>query len=401
MSPRHIDFDAQLVINPELRRQPGPECIVHFRNEGDRMVGVPDETRALLLQFFEPRSTREVIPLATERELHAIAAMLDQRVLVLAGEPPRTCSVPCIRATTPFALAPQWGEDETGSHCIAVLGAKFDRGTLPQYPKGSAAGPDFVRLASRALGIRRGIGHGEPLGFYDVDEDRVLLRGTRIFDAGNIEPLPAATCQDVCARVEREVRALRQQGASVLLIGGDHSLTLPAIQGISEREIGLIHVDAHTDLAPILFSEDVHHGNVMRHVGALPHVKHILQIGHRGINLSRPVFDAVSYECCSVHRWRTLGPNARRALCRDGLPYYISVDIDAIDPSVAPGTPAPVPGGLLLEETRTLIRTLTSECRIVGADLVEVLPESDRPAITGYTAVQIIIELMVAMEASR
>src|SRR5690242_791039 len=110
MSMRHIDMDDRFVINPELRRQPGAEWVVHVRNACDRLIGVPDESRELLLHFFEPHSIREVRSSPTERELSIIAAMLDQRVLLGVGELPRTCCAPRLRANTPFALAPHWDD---------------------------------------------------------------------------------------------------------------------------------------------------------------------------------------------------------------------------------------------------------------------------------------------------
>ena len=153
----------------------------------------------------------------------------------------------------------------------------------------------------------------------------------------------------------------------------------------------MIHIDAHSDSALVKFPADVHHGNVFRHVAALPHVKEILQLGHRGINLEAAEVAGVRYRFLfSVRALRCPRRDAAGA-ARQRSPYIPVqiIDVDGLDPSVTPGTPVPVPEGLFLTEARQLIRELTRGRRVVGADVVEVLPDiaGDPQGITADTAV--------------
>jgi agmatinase len=396
-----LDPATRLVQNPEVVRLPVSGRTVCVRDEVDRLLPLSDAICALLARFKSPALLGEALPGAPERELRAISELVALRLLLVEGDLPRTTSVCRRPAAVAFANAPRWDGDRESPGALVILGARFDGGTLPAYPRGSARGPDLIRSASSALGLRLDLWSGEALGLHDVDEGRPILAGARLRDAGDLDPAPAATYAEVAARLEEEIRGLRRQGARVILLGGDHSLTWPAVRALDEPAFGVLHLDAHTDLAPLRFPGDVHHGNVLRHVCALPGVAHVVQLGHRGINQAAPVLPGVDYTSYPVERLRRLDAAARGALCRPDLPYYLSVDVDGLDPSVAPGTPAPTPDGFGLAEARALLREVTRGRRLLGADVVEVLPDADRPAITGLSAAQLVLEILSIMEEGR
>lgn len=132
----------------------------------------------------------------------------------------------------------------------------------------------------------------------------------------------------------------------------------------------------------------------MRHVGALPNLKHVVQLGVRGIMSGPHRLTHLPFESFPVHRLRQLPSEALEQLCKPDLPYYLSLDIDALDPSVAPGSPVLVPDGFGLLELRILLARVLKGRVLLGIDLVEVLPERDPAALTSYAAVQLLLEGM-------
>lgn len=389
---------GRLVKNPEFTRFTGSDDMGLLTSRPDHLIRLPRGALALVARFITPRTLAEALPDAGVEELRLIAELREHRVLLQQGELPRAHSI--IRAHVPlgFAGAPWWCPGEAGAGALVVLGARFDQNTLPRYARGTARAPEAIRAASQELSIRYDLATGETLGYHDIEEGRRILAGAAIRDAGDMMFPPGATWPQLASSLSAEIQGVRAGGGRVLLLGGDHSLSLPAIAALDEPEISVIHIDAHTDLARVSFAGDIHHGNVFRHIAALPHVKQILQIGHRGIHHAPASCDGVRYRSLSVKALRALPREAIPDLLPGDRPVYVSIDIDGLDPSVAPGTPSPVPEGLRLTETRDLVRELTRGRRVVGADLCELLPDRDPQGITAQTAVQLLLEVMACME---
>jgi agmatinase len=384
----------RVVANPELTRLPGAGHRAFLLADPHHIFELTPDTFALLANLQEPRPIGELLPAPDEAQLRALESLLEARVLLPEGEPQRRALARWRPAILRFLSAPRWSAELAGPDAIVILGGRYDYNTLGTFARGSADGPDAVRSASRLLPSQYDLATGAMLGYYDADDDdRRLLAGARLFDAGDVEPtLPGVRWSDYASELVRALRTVRASGARAVLLGGDHSLTLPAIASLDEPALGVIHVDAHADLAPIIADDDLHHGNVFSHVAALPGVKRIVRLGARGIECAPPLAGGVEYRSFSVARLGAMSPHELQQLAPPDLPYYLSIDVDALDPAVAPGTPAPVPDGFALGRLRRILRGVLAGRRLVGIDLMELLPSADRTGITGHAAVQLLIE---------
>jgi agmatinase len=220
-------------------------------------------------------------------------------------------------------------------------------------------------------------------------------------DGGNVvfPPFDAAA---VRARVESEVGSVLRAGAVPFLVGGDHSIALPALRAQARHRgpVAVIHLDAHLDTSgPEVWGEPFHHGTPLRHAIEegliLPGQLH--QVGIRG-----PWSGPGDAEPGADHGARvvtaeevgTLGAGAVAAAIRERVadaPVYLTLDVDALDPAFAPGTGTPVPGGLSSREVLQLLRGLAG-VRLVGMDLVEVCPALDHADLTSHLAAHLLFE---------
>jgi agmatinase len=197
-----------------------------------------------------------------------------------------------------------------------------------------------------------------------------------------------------------------------LVLGGDHSITLPSATAVADAygrgRVGIVHFDAHADTADEEWGSLLGHGTPMRRLiesGAVPG-RNFVQVGLRGYWPPPEVFD---WMLAQDMRWHTMteieadGFDAvlERAIgeALDGPEYiYLSVDVDVLDPAFAPGTGTPEPGGLTSRELLRAVRRLASRVRLVGLDVVEVAPAYDGPgAITAEVAHRVVLEVLSAL----
>lgn len=191
-----------------------------------------------------------------------------------------------------------------------------------------------------------------------------------------------------------------------LTLGGDHTLTWPVLRAIANKHgpVGLIHVDAHADVNEQMFGEEVAHGCPFRRAQeeGLLDANRVVQIGLRGTGYAAEDFDwcreqgfrVVQAEECW---YRSLAPLMAevRARMGDG-PVYISFDIDALDPSVAPGTGTVEMGGLTAQQGLEIVRGAAG-LNVVGGDLVEVAPPYDPSGNTALMGATLLYEMLCVL----
>lgn len=385
--------DERLQVNPYLRRVAGSATHAFVATDPSRVFALTPDTFTLLEAFTRPRAVAEVVGEPDD----AVAAIFDQlrdlRILVPVGgelgpRPPRRGP-----AAATLCGVPVWPEGHVEPGAVVVLGARYDDHTLPEYGRGAAAGPDAIRRASAAYPLRERLGDGRTLGLYDIDAGRRLVADARVFDAGDLSGFPGCTWDEFAAATSAELGALHARGARVLLLGGDHSVTLPALLA-QPAPFALLHVDAHTDAAPLRWRGDLHHGNFLRHAAAAAPLRQIVALGTRGLQDIPSEVEGVPYLARSPAMLRGLPGDAVAGLLPPDLPVYVSVDIDALDPSVAPATPAREPDGFSLGELRRLLRACLRGRACVGADLVEVQGEREGTALTAQAALLLAVDLM-------
>ena len=273
---------------------------------------------------------------------------------------------------------------------VAILGAPFDAGT--QWRAGARFGPRGVREASTLFSF----GHA---GAYDHEDDTTYLGSdVRIVDLGDADIVHTDTIKSH-ANIRAGVEAILGAGALPVVIGGDHSINIPCIEAFEgHAPFHILQIDAHLDFVDERHGVTRGHGNPMRRASEKAHVSGLTQVGIRNVSsTAREGYEdarARGSDILSVRQARALGPKGTAARIPQGVPVYITIDIDAFCPSIAPGTGTPSHGGFLYYDVLELLQEVTKAHRIVGIDLVEVAPDYDPTGSTSILAAQVLMNLL-------
>ena len=272
-----------------------------------------------------------------------------------------------------------------------VVGVPFDIGTSNR--PGARFGPRGIRDESVLL---------RP---YNMATRAAPFDSLRIDDIGDVATNPY-NLADAVARIEARYRELLAYDLVTVTMGGDHTIVLPILRAMAEKHgpVGLVHVDAHTDINDAMFGEQVAHGTPFRRAaeeGLLDSAR-VVQIGVRGTGYAADDFDwsrqqgfrVVQAEEC----WhRSLTPLMDEVRIQLGTgPAYLSFDIDGLDPAFAPGTGTPEVGGLTTFQALEIIRGCRG-LQLVGCDLVEVAPAYDLSGATALTAANLLYEMICVL----
>jgi agmatinase len=274
---------------------------------------------------------------------------------------------------------------------IAVLGAPFDAGS--QFRSGARMGPRGIREASTLFSF----GHG---GAYDHEDNITYLPAdtTRIVDIGDADIIHTDTIQSH-ANIEFGVKKILEAKAIPVVLGGDHSVNIPCINAFrNEDPIHIIQIDAHLDFVNERHGVRFGHGNPMYRASEKEYVLGMTQIGIRNVSSTtrEGYIDAKERgsKIFSVRQFRKMGISQILNTIPKNIRYYLTIDIDAFDPSIASGTGTPSHGGFYYYEILELIDGLTKQGNIVGLDLVEVAPDYDITNSTSTLAAQLLMNIM-------
>ncbi|MCP4314636.1 MAG: agmatinase [Hyphomicrobiales bacterium] len=277
---------------------------------------------------------------------------------------------------------------------VAVLGAPFDFGT--QWRAGARFGPRAIREASTLFSF----GHA---GAYDHEDDITYLDAdkVKIVDIGDADIIHTDTVGSH-KNIEFGVRKILQAGAIPVVLGGDHSVNIPCINAFSDEEpVHLVQIDAHLDFVDERHGVRYGHGNPMRRAAEKDYVTGLSQIGIRNVSsTARDGYEAarsMGADILSVRQFRKLGVDQVLERIPAGFRYYVTIDIDGFDPSIAAGTGTPSHGGFLYYEILELLDGLTKRGSIAGIDLVEVAPEYDHSGSTAILAAQVLMNTIGRM----
>jgi agmatinase len=269
---------------------------------------------------------------------------------------------------------------------VAVVGIPFDTATT--YRPGARFGPAAVREASLQISASEHYPTGIDLG----DMSAV--------DTGDIE-LNLHQPMGVTDQITNRIRDVLAAGCLPLSIGGDHYVTYPILRAINELHgpIAIVHFDAHTDTWEFGSEGEINHGSMFTYAlrEGLIDAERSIQVGIRTFNPNTrglKILDAP---------WvRANGTDATVAAIREQVgdgPAYFTFDIDCLDPSFAPGTGTPVPGGLTTGNAIDIISGLGG-INWVGADVVEVAPAYDSGEVTALAGATIAGEWLALIAAS-
>ena len=274
---------------------------------------------------------------------------------------------------------------------IVVLGAPFDAGS--QFRSGARMGPRGIREASTLFSF----GHG---GAYDHEDDITYLPAdtTRIVDIGDADIIHTDTIQSH-ANIEFGVKKILEAKAIPVVLGGDHSVNIPCINAFrNEDPIHIIQIDAHLDFVNERHGVRFGHGNPMYRASEKEYVSGMTQIGIRNVSSTAREGYIEAKErgskIFSVRQFRKMGISQILNTIPKNIRYYLTIDIDAFDPSIASGTGTPSHGGFYYYEILELIDGLTKQGNIAGLDLVEVAPDYDITNSTSTLAAQLLMNIM-------
>lgn len=240
---------------------------------------------------------------------------------------------------------------------VAILPIPFDKTTT--YAHGSEKGPAALIEASRNMEL------------YDVET------GQEIYKIG-IHTAPAVladTSEEMVTRGYERTKELLNAGKFVLSLGGEHAVSFGPIKAHAERYPGLtvLQFDAHADLQPAYEGNPWSHASVMARVKELKGVSKIVSVGIRSLSMTEKnnqqgVTTFYAHEISGQSGWQ------QQMLAELGENVYLTFDLDCFDSSIMPSTGTPEPGGLTWYEALNAIKMVASKRSIVGADIVELLP---------------------------
>ena len=286
---------------------------------------------------------------------------------------------------------------------VAIVGAPLDENTSSR--PGARFGPRAIRMAPTTWGSD----HAWSIQL-DVEPFSVL----KVVDAGDAPVVPA--------RVERGLRVIHEKvfrvassGAIPVVLGGDHSITYPSAAAVARhvwpRTVGIVHFDAHADTGNENWGSLIAHGTPMRRLIEEGWVRgpNFVQVGLRGYWPERETFDWMREQGLRWHTMVEIEERGAEAVIADAIAealdgpevIYLSVDIDVVDPGMAPGTGTPEPGGILAREMLRAVRQIVGRVELVGMDVVEVSPPYDQSEITAMLAHRVVMEAISALARKR
>ena len=284
------------------------------------------------------------------------------------------------------------GRSDPADLDVGIIGVPFDLGT--SWRPGARFGPRGIR--SESVMTRP----------YNMATRAAPFDSLRIDDLGDVAT-NAFNKDDSVARIEAYYRSLLEAHDIIpVTLGGDHTIVLPILRAVAAKHgpVGLVHVDAHTDINDEMFGERIAHGTPFRRAveEGLLDTQRVAQIGVRATGYAADDFDwsrdqgfrVVQVEECW---YRSLDPLMEEIRGKvGGGPVYISFDIDGLDPSYAPGTGTPEIGGLTITQGMEIIRGCWG-LDVVGCDMVEVAPAYDTTGITSLTAANLVYEMLCVL----
>jgi agmatinase len=253
-------------------------------------------------------------------------------------------------------IDPEYATLETAAFVVVPI--PYDLTTT--YQGGARKGPAAIIEASCNMEL------------YDEELEREIYKS-------GIHTLPlleavAAGPEGMLERVEKAVSGVLEQGKIPVMLGGEHSITLGAVRAARKRypKLSVLHLDAHADMRESYQGTPFSHACIGRRMRELCPV---VQAGIRSMSVEEAVFirkkNVPVFSAAAIRKDRNWVSKILRHLSRD---VFISVDLDALDPSVMPATGTPEPGGLTWHDVLDVIREVCSKRRVVGFDIVELAP---------------------------
>ena len=291
-----------------------------------------------------------------------------------------------------FCRMPMCFDPEELEADVAVVGICFDTANYSRC--GSRYGPQAIREASMFMGVA----YDPERGFFDSELGRHVLSGVRIVDCGDITVIPSLL-EVTFENVKQSIKAIRASGAVPLVLGGEHTISIPVFWAFDDLPLHIVQFDSHLDLMDDLGGIKYADANPMKRAIEMDNVTGLTQIGIRGYLNTPELWKEAENEkvtTFTAQRVHDEGVESIVAQIPECENLYVTLDIDALDPTEAPGSGAQEPGGLSYRQMRSLLRGCAAKGRLVGMDVMEVNPVFDPTEKTANVAVRMILDLLGA-----
>ncbi len=286
---------------------------------------------------------------------------------------------------------------------LAIVGAPFDEGVSSR--PGARFGPRAIRMAPTAWSTTDA---------WSIQLQTEPYAKLKVVDAGDAPIVPT--------RFERSLRVIHEKvyrvasaGPVPLVLGGDHSITYPSAAAVARhvwpKKLGVIHFDAHADTGADQWGNLHAHGQPMRRLIEEGWVagRNFIQVGLRGYWPDKATFEWMNEQGMRWHTMVEIEERGSEAVIADAIAealdgpevIYLSVDIDVVDPGMAPATGTPEAGGMLARELLRAVRQIASQVELAGMDVVEVSPPYDHAEVTAILANRVVVEVISAVAAKR
>ncbi|WP_340084296.1 agmatinase [Siminovitchia sp. FSL H7-0308] len=271
---------------------------------------------------------------------------------------------------------------------FAIIGVPNDMTTA--WRSGTRMGPRSIREQSSLYAFGAGYDHEKDI-VYDND-------GWKIVDCGDVSIINGDIEQSH-ENTEEAIRNIIAKGAIPIVMGGDHSITSPVAFALeSHQKVNVVQIDAHLDWLKDASGQRFTLSSPMRRMSEMDHIHKMAQLGIRGVGSSQKedFDDARAYgsTILSPKQIRKMGIKEALKDMPNGEKYYVTIDIDGLDASLAPGAGSPSPGGFNYDEVSEILEAVAKKGEVIGFDLVEVNPLYDPTGVTSQIAARLIIDFI-------
>jgi len=297
-----------------------------------------------------------------------------------------------------FFKAPHVPRPTMAAADVAVVGIGWDEGTTNR--SGARMGPRALREASTLWAFQNGL---EP--FWDGEAGVELLGGVRWADCGDVALGPMWSPERYHNAVVDKMRPLIESGVFPVTLGGDHSVTYPVLKALSQARGGkpfqLVQFDTHMDYWDQEGGQRYSHASPIIRSDESGWLAGLTQYGIRSLHTSGDNIALARSRGAHIF-WCEQAKDTRVEELVEHLPVgadtYITFDIDALDPAIAPGTGTPEPGGFSYYEAKAILLAVCARCNVIGMDLVEVAPQYDGPGqLTALHGARLILDTVGAV----
>ena len=275
---------------------------------------------------------------------------------------------------------------------VGFLGIPYDVGN--SWRPGTRFGPREIRNYSTRYS---GWGGSQQKGYWDINQNKRFLEDISMSDCGDVD----VAYYDIERNrkiITQTVKKILKAGTFPVVIGGDHSITYPCICAFEDfKSLDIIQIDAHLDWIDEVDGIRYANGSPMRRSMELDFTNKMVQLGIRCIRSRESDYNFAKSQGSQIFTRKDIRQKGVDEIVEKLPPLgnvYVSIDIDGLDPSIAPGTGSPTVDGLLYYEVINLLKGITKKSNVVGFDIVEVNPMVDLSGQTCLLATTLILEFL-------